>query len=127
MSSTKWTQIERIQFQFTKHCDAKNIHAHQVLNIAYSNPLDNIEDLFLDDIRNVIAPGAASMIKGKIITLVTSIRTDTNNIPQITNLLNKCPMYTTDKEGDSQTLMNYDNLKSILKDDVKDNRDITYI
>ena len=71
MSSTKWTQIENIQFQFTKHCDAKYIHAHQVLNIAYSNPLDDIEDLLLDDNRTATAPGAASTIKGKIIAMVT--------------------------------------------------------
>ena len=49
MRSTKWTQIEKIKFKFAKHCDAKYSHAHQVLNIAYSNPLDDIEDLLLDD------------------------------------------------------------------------------
>ena len=65
MSSTKWTQIEIIQFQFTKHCDVKYSHAHQVLNIAYSNPLYDTEDLFLDDTRTSIAPGYSSMIKGK--------------------------------------------------------------
>ena len=45
MRSTKYPQIEQIQFQFRKNCDVKYSHAHQVLNIAYSNPLDNIEDL----------------------------------------------------------------------------------
>ena len=32
MSSTKWTQIEKVQFQFTKHCDAKYSYANQVLS-----------------------------------------------------------------------------------------------
>ena len=64
MISTKWDQIEKIQFQFTKHCNAKYSHAHQVLNIAYSNPLDDIEDLVLDDTRNSISTVYASMIKG---------------------------------------------------------------
>ena len=82
MSFTKWTQIENIQFQFTKHCDTKYSHAHQVLNIACSNPLDDIEDLFLDDTRTAISPGAASMTKGNIIEMVTplvggSLRLDT--------------------------------------------------
>ena len=45
MSSTKWTQIEKIQFKFTKHCDVKYIHSHQVRNIEYSNQLDDVEDL----------------------------------------------------------------------------------
>ena len=63
------------------------------------------------------------MIKLKI-KMVTSIVTDTNNILQITNLLNKCPMYTTYKEGDSQTLRNDENFKSILRDAVKYNKDI---
>ena len=36
-------------------------------------------------------------------------------------------MYTTDKEGDSQTLRNDENFKFILKDAVKDNRDIIRI
>ena len=64
MRSTKWTQIENIQYQFTKHCDAKYIHAHQVLNIAYSYPLDDIEYLLLDDTRTTISPGSYSIIKG---------------------------------------------------------------
>ena len=62
MSSTKLTQIENIQFQFTKHFDAKYSYAHQVLNIAYSVPLYDIVDLLIDDIRTVIDPGYASMI-----------------------------------------------------------------
>ena len=70
MSSTKWTQIERIQLQYTKYYNAKYIHAHQVLTISYSSPLDSIEDLFLDDNRTAIAPGAASVIKGTIIKMV---------------------------------------------------------
>ena len=88
-----------------KNCDAKYIHAHQVLNIVYYNPLDNIKDLWLDDTRTVISFGATYMIKGEIIAMVTSLETDTNCI-QTTNILNKCPMYTTDKEGDIQTLSN---------------------
>ena len=63
MISAKWTQIEKIQFEFTKHYDAKYSHAHQVLNIAYSNQLDDIEDLFLDDTKAAIYPGYASVIK----------------------------------------------------------------
>ena len=51
----------------------------------------------------------------------------TNNILRIINLLNKCPMYTTDKKGDSQTLSNDEKFKSILKDVVKYNRDRTCI
>ena len=97
MSSTKWTQIENIQFQFKKHCDAKCSHAHQVINKAYSNPLENIEDILLDDTRTKIAPGYASMIKGKIIAMFTSLATYTNDILRINNHFNNCPMYTTDK------------------------------
>ena len=114
MRSTKWTQIEKIQFQFTKHCDAKYSHAHQVLNIAYSNPLDNIEDLFLDDTRTTIYTGSAAMIKGGIITMVTSLATDTNDILRITKLLKKCPVYTTDKECDSRTIINDEIFNSIF-------------
>ena len=64
MSSTKWNQIEKIQFKFTKNYYAKYIHSHQVLNIAYYNPLYNGEDLFLYDTRTVIAPGYSSVING---------------------------------------------------------------
>ena len=62
------------------------------------------------------------MIKGKIIIVVTSLATVTNDIQLITNLLNKFHMYTTYKEGDNNTLSNYDDFKSILKAAVKDNR-----
>ena len=116
MSSTKWTQIERIQFQFTKHCDAKYIHAHQVLNIAYSNLLEDIENIFLDDTRTTKAHGDSSIIKGVIMTMVTSLETDNNNILQVTNLFNKCHMYKTEKKVEIQTLRNNKILKSILKD-----------
>ena len=93
MGSTKWNQIENIQFQLTKHCYVKYSYAHQVLNISYSNPLYDIEDLFLDDTITAISPGAASTIKGKIIVMVTSIETNTSNILLINNLSNTCPMY----------------------------------
>ena len=123
MRSTKWTQIEKIQFQFTNHWYAKYSHIHQVLNIEYSNQLEDIEDLFLDDTRNAISTGSASTIKGKIISMVTSLKTDTNSILWTTILLNKFHMYTMEKEGDSKTINNDKNLKSIIKDSVKDNRD----
>ena len=80
-----------------KHFDSKYRYAHQVLNIAYSNPLDNIEDLFLDDTRTSIVPGADSVINEGIFYMVTTLATDTNDTLKTTNLLNKCPMYTTDK------------------------------
>ena len=79
MSSTKWTQIENIQFQFIKYFDAKYSDSHQVLNIAYSNPLYNNEYLFLDYTRTAISTGASSMINGKIVTMVKSLATDTND------------------------------------------------
>ena len=65
MRFTKWTQIENIQFKFTKHCDNKYSHAHQVLNTAYSNPLNSIEYLLLDDTITEVSPGSASIIKGE--------------------------------------------------------------
>ena len=55
------------------------------------------------------------------------IATDTNEIQWIINLLNKCPMYTTYKYGDNQTLRNDDNFKSDLKAAIKDNRYIIWI
>ena len=116
MRSTKLTQIETFQFQFTNNCDAKYIHAHQVLNIAYSNLLEDIENIFLDDTRTTKAHGDSSIIKGVIMTMVTSLETDNNNILRITNLFNKCHMYTTEKEVEIQTLRNNKILKSILKD-----------
>ena len=97
MRSTKWTQIENIQSQFTKHCDAKYSYAYQVLNIAYSNPCDDIEDILLDDTRTIISHGADSIIKIKTIAMMTSLATDTNDILRITNLLNNFPMYKIDK------------------------------
>ena len=123
MSSTKCTQIENIQFKFTKHCDVKYSHAYQVLNVVYYNPLDDIEYLLLDDTRTSISLGAASIIKGEIIEMVNSLETDTNDILIITNLLNKCTMHTTDKEGDIYTLRNYENFKYILNNSVNDNKD----
>ena len=106
MSSTKWAQIENIQFQFTKYCRVRYNHEHQVLNILYSNPLGNIQYLFLDDTRTAITLRYSSMIKGGIIVMMTLLKTDTNNILQITNLLNNFPMFTTEKKGDIQTLGN---------------------
>ena len=53
--------------------------------------------------------------------MVTLLATGINNIQLITKFLNKCPMYTLDKEGDSQTLNNDENFKSMLKDSVKYN------
>ena len=64
------------------------------------------------------------MITGGIIAMVASLATDTNNILIITNLLNKCSMYTIYKEGDRQTLSNDENFKYILRDSSKENRDI---
>ena len=55
--------------------------------------------------------------------MVTSLKTDTNSILWTTILLNKFHMYTMEKEGDSKTINNDKNLKSIIKDSVKDNRD----
>ena len=65
MSSTKWTQIENIQFKFTKHFDTKYSHAQNEPTIAYYNQVDYIEYLFLYDNRTAIASGSNSMIKGK--------------------------------------------------------------
>ena len=59
--------------------------------------------------------------------MVTSLATDTNDILRITKLLKKCPVYTTDKECDSQNLRNDKNFKCILNDAVKYNRDIIRI
>ena len=59
--------------------------------------------------------------------MVESLATDTKNILLITNLLNKFLMYTKYKEGGSQTIRNDEKFKSILKDAVKDNRDIIFI
>ena len=55
--------------------------------------------------------------------MVASLATDTNDILLITNLFNNFPLYTTDKEVDSQTLSNDEIFKSVLNDAVKDNRD----
>ena len=59
--------------------------------------------------------------------MVTSLATETNNILRINNLLNKCTMYTTDKGDVIQTFRNDAIFKYILKDGVKDNRDIIQI
>ena len=59
--------------------------------------------------------------------MVTSLAPETNNIIRITNLLNGCHTYTTYKEGDSQTLSNYEIFKSIVKDAVKYNRNKIHI
>ena len=61
------------------------------------------------------------MIKGKTINMVNLLGTNTNDILHTTNILNKSPMYTTYKEGDSWTLRNNENFKSIIKDAAKDN------
>ena len=53
--------------------------------------------------------------------MVTSLATDTNYILKMVNLLNKCPMYTTYKEGYSQTLRNDEKSKYILKSSIKYN------
>ena len=53
--------------------------------------------------------------------MVTLLANETNDILQTTNLLNKCPMYTTENKYDSQTLRNYENFIPILNDAVKDN------
>ena len=107
--------------------DAKYSHAHQVLNISFSNPVDHIEYPIPDDTRTTIAPGSSSMIKGGIIAMSTSLATENNGILRITNLLNKCPMYKTGREGDSDTLKNYRNFKSIFKDAFKYNIDRIHI
>ena len=122
MRSTKLTQIENIQFKSTKHCDAKYSHSHQVLNITYSNPLYDIEYQLLDNTRTRRAPEASSTIKGKKTAMVNSLATDTDDILKITNILNKCTLYTKVKEGDSQTLKNEENFKAILKDSGKENK-----
>ena len=77
----------------------------------------------MNDTRTTIAPGSASMIKGETITMVNSLAADTYDILRITNLLNKFPIYTADKEGDSQTLRNDENFKPIIKYAYKYNRD----
>ena len=89
-----------------EHCDAKYNQAHQVLNILYYNLSYNIEELFMDDTRTVISHGYSFTVKGEIVVMVTSIETDTNDILRITNLLNNCPMYTSDKEVDSRSHIN---------------------
>ena len=59
--------------------------------------------------------------------MTTLLETDTNGILRIANLLNKFPMYTSYNKGNSQTLRNDEKFKFILKDAVKDNRDIICI
>ena len=59
--------------------------------------------------------------------MVNSIATDTNDLILITNLFNKCHMYTTYNEVDSQNLSNDEDFNSILKDLVKYNIDIICI
>ena len=59
--------------------------------------------------------------------MTTSLVTDTSEILRITNLLNKCHMYTTEKKVDSHKLSNDENFKYILNDAVKYNRDIIRI
>ena len=71
MRSTKWTQIENIQFQFTIFLNVKYSHSYQVLNITYSNPLYDIEEILLYDNITALSTGAASIIKEKIIAMVT--------------------------------------------------------
>ena len=60
--------------------------------------------------------------KEKKTAMVNSLATDTDDILKITNILNKCTLYTKVKEGDSQTLKNEENFKSILKDSGKENK-----
>ena len=54
--------------------------------------------------------------------MVASLAIYTNDILQITNLLNKSHIYTIDKEGVSQTLRNDENFTFALKDAVKYHR-----
>ena len=123
MSSTKCNQIGKRYISIYKHYYAKYSHAYQVLNISFSNPLYDIDGILSYDNITIIVTGSDSTIKGEIIKTVTSLASETNDILLITNLLNKCPMYTTDKEGDNQNLRSDENFKSILKDAIKDNRD----
>ena len=94
MSSIIWTpNWKNIQFQFSKTLWCQVPTCTPIPQyIAYYNPLDDIEDLFMDDTRTLIAPGSYPVIKGEIIAMVTSLATDTNDVLRITNLLNKCTM-----------------------------------
>ena len=47
----KWTYIEGIQITFARHCNQAFGHAHHVLNEAFSEPIEDIADLFDDDTR----------------------------------------------------------------------------
>jgi hypothetical protein len=46
-----WIDIEGIQICFARHCNQDLSHAYHALNAAFSEPMEEIDDLFTDDNR----------------------------------------------------------------------------
>jgi len=91
---TNWDQITTINFRFAQHSKKRYRHIHHALDAAYSEPLENIDDLFIDDERSDLVPSALKIITNKIVQAIEGVTTkETTNISAIKPLIESCALF----------------------------------
>jgi len=92
----KWTNIEGIQITFARHCNQDFGHAHHVLNEAFSEPMEDIADLFDDDTRTSLNTtgemNAVRRLKAMIISTIERAAVNTATTSRVSVLIDPLPM-----------------------------------
>jgi len=92
----KWTHIESIQITFARHSNQDFSHAHHVLNEAFSEPIEDISDLFADDSRTTLNTtgeiNAVRRLKDLIIASIERAAAKTATPTRVSVLIDPLPM-----------------------------------
>jgi len=92
----QWTDIEGIQITFARHCKQDLSHAHHVLNEAFSEPIEDIADLFADDNRTALNTtgemNAVRRLKALIISTIEQAAYKTATKTRVSVLIDPLPM-----------------------------------
>jgi len=92
----KWTTIEGIQITFARHCKQDFSHAHHVLNQAFSEPIEDIADLFADNTRTALNStgeiNAVRRLKDLIISTIERAADKTATTTRVSVLIDPLPM-----------------------------------
>ena len=86
-----WKDIEGIQICFAQHCNQTFNHAHHALNATFSEPMQEIDDLFTDENRTDLnSSGELNVVrrlKNKIIATMTATATKTADDKRVSVLI----------------------------------------
>jgi len=94
MNTPPWTDISSFHFNFQKHCNPFYPEIHKLLNSTYSQSIRELDVIFDDgSARTTIKKDVINVIRGKIIELIISQATMTQDTSLVHQLLNDMPMF----------------------------------